>query len=262
MERLPSGRHSKIGTRGTRVRATSHRAWGRIAILASAAVLVGVALPSGIGSASTAGSSPSMSTLLAEAAKLSNQIDGLSEQYDGLKIQLTEARSEAKMAHQTALRDESQLTAGRLAVGQIAAEGYLTGGIDPSLELLQSSDPQAFLDRASIMLQLQQENGTKVNLLAAAEAAAQRAQLAATQETVQAQKLTTAMSGKVAAIQAKENVLNSAAYKQAFAAIPADRQIPGHRCAGRQLHRRAGAAVGAHQAGRSLRLGRRGAERV
>ena len=217
MERLPSGRHSKIGTRGTRVRATSHRAWGRIAILASAAVLVGVALPSGIGSASTAGSSPSMSTLLAEAAKLSNQIDGLSEQYDGLKIQLTEARSEAKMAHQTALRDESQLTAGRLAVGQIAAEGYLTGGIDPSLELLQSSDPQAFLDRASIMLQLQQENGTKVNLLAAAEAAAQRAQLAATQETVQAQKLTTTMSGKVAAIQAKENVLNSAAYKQAFA---------------------------------------------
>jgi cell wall-associated NlpC family hydrolase len=67
------------------------------------------------------------------------------------------------------------------------------------------------------MLQLQQENGTKVNLLAAAEAAAQRAQLAATQETVQAQKLTTAMSGTVAAIQARENVLNSAAYKQAFA---------------------------------------------
>jgi cell wall-associated NlpC family hydrolase len=158
-----------------------------------------------------------MNTLLAAAAKLSNQIDSLSEQYDGLKIQLTEARSEAKIAHQTAVRDEQQLAAGRLAVGQIAAEGYLTGGVDPSLELLQSSNPQAFLDRASIMLQLQQENGTKVNLLAAAEAAAQRAQLAATQETVQAQKLTTAMSGTVAAIQARENVLNSAAYKQAFA---------------------------------------------
>lgn len=185
--------------------------------MASAAVLVGVALPSGIGAASTAGSSPSVSTLLAEAAKLSNQIDSLAEQYDGLKIQLTEARSEARIAHQTAVRDENQLAAGRLAVGQIAAEGYLTGGIDPSLELLQSSNPQAFLDRASIMLQLQQENGTKVNLLAAAEAAALRAQLAAAQETVKAQKLTAAMSGTVAAIQAKENVLNSAAYKQAFA---------------------------------------------
>jgi len=221
VERLPSGRHSKTGTRGARARATaratSHRAWGRTAILASAAVLVGFALPSGIGAASTAGSSPSMNTLLAAAAKLSNQIDSLSEQYDGLKIQLTEARSEAKIAHQVAVRDEQQLAAGRLAVGQIAAEGYLTGGVDPSLELLQSSNPQAFLDRASIMLQLQQENGTKVNLLAAAEAAAQRAQLAATQETVQAQKLTTAMSGTVAAIQARENVLNSAAYKQAFA---------------------------------------------
>ena len=73
-----------------------------------------------------------MSTLLAEAAKLSNQIDSLGEQYDGLKIQLTEARSEAKIAHQTALRDE-QLAAGKLAVGQIAAEGYMTGGVNPTL---------------------------------------------------------------------------------------------------------------------------------
>ncbi len=226
MERLPSGRHSKSGSRGARVRSTSHRAWGRTAILASVAVLVGVALPSGIGSASTAGSSPSLHALYLEAAKLSDQIDSLSEQYDGLKIQLTEARSEERIAHQTAQRDEQQLQAGKLAVGEIAAEGYLTGGIDPSLELLQSSDPQAFLNRASIMLQLQQENGTKVNLLAAAEAAAQRAQLTATQEAAQAEKLSVAMSSKVAAIQAKEDVLNSAAYKQAFAQFQQTGKFP------------------------------------
>jgi cell wall-associated NlpC family hydrolase len=219
VERLPSGRHSRAGSRGAcaRTRATAHRAWGRTAILASAAVMVGVSLPSGIGAASTVGPSPSLSGLRAEAAKLSYQIDSLGQQYDGLKIQLTEARSEAKIAGRTALRDERQLKAGRVAVGEIAAEGYLTGGVDPSLELLQSSDPQAFLNRASIMLQLQQENGTKVNLLAAAEAAAQRAQLTASQEMAQAEKLTAAMSKKVAAIQAKENVLNSAAYKAAFA---------------------------------------------
>lgn len=217
MERLPSGRHGKSSSRGARVRAFSHRAWGRTAVLASAAVLVGVALPSGIGAASTAGSSPSLKTLMAEAAKLSNQIDGLSEQYDGLRIQLNEARSEEKIARQTALRDQRALSAGKLAVGQIAAEGYLTGGVDPSLELLQSSDPQAFLDRASIMLQLEHENGTQVNLLAAAEEAAQRAELTATQQAAQADSLSAAMSKKVAEIQAKQNVLNSAAFKQAVA---------------------------------------------
>ena len=216
MERLPTGRHGKTGSRGARVRAISRRAWGRTAIMATAAALVGLALPSGIGAASTAGSSPSLKTLLAEAAKLSNQINTLSEQYDGLRIQLNEARSEEKIARQTALRDEHALSAGKLAVGEIAAEGYLTGGVDPSLELLQSSDPQAFLDRASIMLQLQHENGTQVNLLAAAEEAAQRAQLTATQQATQANNLAAAMSKKVAAIQAKENVLNSAAFKQAF----------------------------------------------
>jgi peptidoglycan DL-endopeptidase CwlO len=217
VERLPSGRHGKNSSRGARVRAFAHRAWGRTAVLASAAVLVGVALPSGIGAASTAGSSPSLKTLMAEAAKLSNQIDGLSEQYDGLRIQLNEARSEEKIARQTALRDQRALSAGKLAVGQIAAEGYLTGGVDPSLELLQSSDPQAFLDRASIMLQLEHENGTQVNLLAAAEEAAQRAELTATQQAAKAASLSAAMSKKVAEIQAKVNVLNSAAFKQAVA---------------------------------------------
>jgi cell wall-associated NlpC family hydrolase len=217
VERLPAGRHSKAGSRGTSGRAISRRAWGRTAILASATVLAGLALPSGAGAASTASTPTSLNAILAQATKLSDQIDSLSEQYDGLKIQLNEARSEATIARETALRDERQLHAGKVAVGQIAAVGYMSGGIDPALELLQGNDPQALLNRASILQQLQQENGNKVSLLAAAEAAAQRAQLTAAQEAAQSDKLAAAMSSKVAAIQAKENVLNSAAFSQALA---------------------------------------------
>ncbi len=235
MERLPSGRHSRAGSRGARGRAISRRIWGRTAILASATVLAGLALPGGAGAASTASTPTGLAAILAQATKLSDQIDSLSEQYDGLKIQLTEARSEAKIARETALRDQGQLRAGQLAVGQIAAVGYMSGGIDPALELLQGNDPQALLNRASILQQLQQENGNKVNLLAAAEAAAQRAQLTAAQEAAQSDKLAAAMSNKVAAIQAKENVLNSAAFSQALAVFQRTGSYPNFNIPGNSI---------------------------
>jgi peptidoglycan DL-endopeptidase CwlO len=191
--------------------------WRRTAVLASVAVLAGFVLPGAAGAAARhPADTPSLNTLLARATKLSNEIDSLSEQYDGLRIQLTQARSEAKIARETALRDQRALAQGKVQVGQIAAQGYMSGGIDPSLQLLQTNDPQALLNRASMLQQLQQENGNKVNLLAAATAAAQRAQLTAVQQQAQATRLAAAMTKKVGQIQAKENVLNSAAFSQAM----------------------------------------------
>ena len=74
--------------------ARGRRAWSQVAKLAAAATLASFALPSGVGSAAPAGTAPSLATLVARANKLSNEIDILSQQYDGLKIQLTQARGE------------------------------------------------------------------------------------------------------------------------------------------------------------------------
>jgi peptidoglycan DL-endopeptidase CwlO len=190
--------------------------WGQVAILAGAVTLASFALPSGIGSAAPAGSQPSLATLVARANKLSNEIDSLSQQYDALRIQLSQARAEVKIARKIALRDQKLMTAGQMAVGQIAAQGYMSGGLNPALQLLQSSNPQAMLNRASIMVQLQQENGSKITEVHAAETAAKRALLTAAQAERQATRLSAAMKAKVAVIQKKENVLNSAAYAKAM----------------------------------------------
>jgi len=186
-------------------------------MLAGAATLVSLALPGGAVSAAVTANPPGLNALLAKAAKLSDQIDSLSEQYDGLKIQRTQANTEAKIARQTAARDEKQLLAGQAVVGQLAAQGYMTGDVNPALQLLQSSNPQAFIDRASIMLQLQEENGDKVTVLAAAENAARRATLTAQQQAAKAAQLAAQMNTKVQAIQRRESVLNSAAFSQAMA---------------------------------------------
>ncbi len=195
-------------------------------MLAGLATLAGLALPAGPASAASVSTPASMKTLLARASKLSNQIDSLSEQYDGLKIQLTQARTEARIASRTAARDAKQLAAGQVAVGQIAAQGYMTGDVNPTLQLLQSSNPQSFINRASIMLQLQQENGDKVTVLVAAEDAAQRARLTAQQEARRAAQLATQMNAKVKAIQHRENVLNSAAFTQAMSIFKRTGQYP------------------------------------
>ena len=186
-------------------------------MLAGLASLACVALPAVAATAAPTTTPTSLKALLAKATKLSNQIVSLSEQYDGLKIQLNEAQAEARVARKAALRDAKQLIAGQTAVGQIAAQGYMTGSFDPALQLLQSSDPQSFISRASIMIQLQQENGDKVTVVAAAEAAAERARLTAQQQARRAAVLAAEMSKKVQAIQRRENVLNGAAFAQAMA---------------------------------------------
>jgi peptidoglycan DL-endopeptidase CwlO len=225
VERLPHGRPGNSESRGARARLSQYRGMfsvrrqrtlGRAAVLASVAVLASFMLPSGIGVAASA-TPQTLKTTLAAANRISNQIDVLSQQYDGLKIQLDEARSESKIASETAQRDERLLASGQLAVGQIAAQGYMFGGINPAVQLLQASDPQQYLNRASIMVELQNENNDKVSLVAQAERAANRAKLTSIQQSALANQLAKAMGKKVSQMQAKENVLNSSAFSQAMA---------------------------------------------
>jgi peptidoglycan DL-endopeptidase CwlO len=215
VERLPTGRQFAGSSRGKRTRVRSRRTWGRTGMITGTVMLASLALTAGLGSTAQADTSPSLKTLVAKANKLGRQIETLSNQYDGLKIQLNEAKTEAKIANDAAARDAKQLAVGQTAVGQIAAQGYMTGGVDPALQLLQNSNPQAFINRASIMLQLQQENGDKVSVLSAAEHAALRAKLTARQEEAKATTLAGQMKIKVDAITAKQKILNGAAYKKA-----------------------------------------------
>jgi peptidoglycan DL-endopeptidase CwlO len=215
---------SKTNSRGNRVQFRPIRAgtWlrsarGRVAAAAGAAGLLAIALPGGIASAEPAGTPSSFQATVAQANALSNQIDELGQQYDDLRIELQQAQAEAAVARETAARDQKALKAGQAAVAQIADQGYMTGSLDPAIQLLQSPDPQQFLSTSSILEELQHQQGGKVSLLSQAENAALRARQTAAQEQTQATKLAGQMQAKVNEIQAKENVLNSKAFAQALA---------------------------------------------
>jgi peptidoglycan DL-endopeptidase CwlO len=201
----PSGRRSRLAS--------------RVAVLAAAIAVCSVVLPVGVASAKPAvpaSSTPSsLNSVLAEANKLSNQIDVLSQQYDNLQIQLAQTQAEVKLAHQNAARDRSIFAQDQSSIAAIAVESYMTGGLNPSLQLLTTNSPQSMLNRASIMTQLQRENGARVRLVGAAVIAARRAEAAAAQQERLAGSLAKQMQSKVAAIQQREDFFNSQAFAQA-----------------------------------------------
>ncbi|HUZ38092.1 MAG TPA: C40 family peptidase [Streptosporangiaceae bacterium] len=183
-------------------------------------------LPVGVGAASPARPMPSLQSLVARAKLLSNQINMLDEQYNGLRIQLTQARTEAKVAQRTYQEDLLRLGAGKVTIGQLAAQSYMTGGLDTSMELLTSSSPQNLIDRAAIMQQLQQENGDRIGQMAAAVAAAQRARETAIQQGQRVSRLAAQMAVKQRAAQKKINILNSAVFTKAMAVFNQTGQYP------------------------------------
>ncbi len=193
------------------------RLWQRATVLAAALTAFGLTLGVTTGNAQPGDPQPSFNELVAQARLLAHQIDSLSQQYDGLRVRLGETRNAARAAAKTAARDTAALSSGKAKVGAIAAESYKTGGYDPTLQLATSSDPQRFIDRASIMTHLQMENGAVVSGLQKAQAAAERAQQTARQQARQVESLVKQMAGKRNQIQSKINLIESAAYKQALA---------------------------------------------
>ena len=222
MKRMPLGRHvprhsEPITYHSRTFWATRAKLARRAVVLAGSVALCAAVVPGGSAVAASAArtSNPSLKTVLAEANALSEQIDKLSQQYDVLRIQLSQAKAAAAVAREDAARDQLILGQDQTSIGAIAVENYMTGGINPTLQLLTTASPQSLLNRASIMTQIQRENGRKVSLVADAVAAAQRAQEAAAQEQQQAKSLTAAMAAKKAAIQKKENFFNGEAYQKA-----------------------------------------------
>jgi cell wall-associated NlpC family hydrolase len=178
---------------------------------------VAVLLQSGSSEAQTVRPQPSLSTLVAQARQLSNEVDSLGQQYDGLRIQLAHAKSEVKVAKLAAQRAQEAMAGSQKAVAQLAAMGYMTGGIDPTLQMLTSGNSGQFLGQASTLEQLNNEASMRLSTLQREQVAATRAQVTAKEEIATANQIQSQINGKVTTINAKLKILNSSAMAQAMA---------------------------------------------
>jgi len=190
------------------------------------ALLISGILPGGISAAQTIAPKPNLTTLVAEAKQLEFQINALSEQFDGLRIQLGRAQANARIAESAASRGATALAISQQAVAQLAAANYMSSGLDPTFQALATGDPAQFLSQASAVAELDQSSGMKVNTLSNEVTQALRDKQTADQQIAQVNALEAQMNAKKKVIDAKIDQVNSAAMKQAMAVYTQTGQYP------------------------------------
>ena len=214
-----------------------------------AAASVAVLLQGSVSQAQTVLIQPSLGVLVAEAKQLSREVDSLSQQYDGLKIEVAHAKSEEHFAEVDAKEAEAAMAGSQAAVAQLAAMGYMNGGMDPTLQLLTSGNPVQILNQASTVMVVDNKAGERLTTLQREQIAAERRSEAAKQEVATVEALTQQINGKVSQINAKMAVLDSAEMTQAMVVFEPDRVLPQLPVAGRRLRWRQCAALGADPSG-------------
>jgi cell wall-associated NlpC family hydrolase len=202
------------------------RKLSRASGLAAATAALALIVPGGISAAQTTAPKPTLTTLVAQAKQLEFQINALSEQYDGLRIQLTRAQADARIARNAAARGAAALTVGQQAAARLAAENYMNSGLDPTFQALTTGNPQQFLSQASTITELAQSSSERVNTLSNEVTQALRAKQTADQQVAEVNALEAQMNVKKKAINAKIDQVNSAAMKQAMAVFEQTGQYP------------------------------------
>ena len=196
------------------------------ACLAAATVALALLVPAADSMAQTTSSQPSLTTLVAQAKQLEFQINALSEQYDGLRIQLGQAQADAQIAEKAVTRGDAALALGQQEVAKLAAANYMSAGLDPALQALTAGNPQQFLSQASMITELDQSSGDLVSTLSSKEGEALRDRRVADQQLAAVTALQAQMNAKKAAIESKIDQVNSAAMKQAMAIFTETGQFP------------------------------------
>jgi cell wall-associated NlpC family hydrolase len=158
----------------------------RAFVVTSALFMVTLAMPVG---AVQAEREPSPKELQAQAEKLGDQLEQLTEQYNGLRVRLQQAERAADAAATNARRQNEALESVRVEVAQLAATSYMNGSSDPTLAFLSSQNPQNVLDQASTLRYFATQSGTRALGLMQAMQAAQRAHKAAQSRKANVQTL-------------------------------------------------------------------------
>ncbi|MEV0007769.1 NlpC/P60 family protein [Streptomyces sp. NPDC051840] len=97
---------------------------------------------------------PTKNEVKAKVDKLYHEAEEATEKYNGAKEQQDELKKQADALQDKVARGQEELNTLRSELGSLAAAQYRSGGLDPSIQLLLSSDPDGFLDKASALDQL------------------------------------------------------------------------------------------------------------
>lgn len=97
---------------------------------------------------------PSKDEVKAKVDALYEQAEQATEKLDGAQEKQEKLQKEISTIQDNVARGQEELNKLRDGLGTMASAQYRTGGIDPSIQLFLSSNPEDYLDKASTMDQL------------------------------------------------------------------------------------------------------------
>ncbi|WP_457032220.1 NlpC/P60 family protein [Kitasatospora sp. P5_F3] len=138
---------------------TSHRrpkqsSRARVSVLTAAAATA-VALSSQAG-AHAAPAKPSKDEVKVQVDQLYAEQEQAAERYNGAKERTEQLRRQADQLQDQVARGQEQMTQLQGGLAAVAAQEYRDGGVDPSVALMLSSDPENYLTKASSVDQVNQ----------------------------------------------------------------------------------------------------------
>ncbi|GAA3768918.1 C40 family peptidase [Streptomyces chiangmaiensis] len=122
---------------------------GNTARTAATIALAGAATTTGLEGTGHAEPQLSPAQVKAKVDKLYQQAEAATEKYSGAKEEADRAQARLDTLRDEAARRTERLNSAREALGSAAAAQYRNGGVDPSVQLLLSSDPGQYLDDAA-----------------------------------------------------------------------------------------------------------------
>lgn len=86
-----------------------------------------------------------------EVERLYEEAEGPTEEYNGIREKQKKLEREADRAQDRLARKQQEINELREKIGPLAAAQYRSGGIDPSVQLFLSGDPDDYLDHAEML---------------------------------------------------------------------------------------------------------------
>ncbi|UCM87419.1 C40 family peptidase [Streptomyces marincola] len=108
---------------------------------------------------------PSVQDVQEEVDRLYQEAEAATEEYNGAKEREEELQAEVEELQDSTARGQEELNELRSTLGSVASAQYRNGGLDPSLQLFLSSDPDAYLDQASTLDQVSGKQAETLRLI-------------------------------------------------------------------------------------------------
>ncbi|WP_432002510.1 NlpC/P60 family protein [Streptomyces sioyaensis] len=184
----------------------------RTARTAATLALAGAATATVFDGTGQAASPPTPAQVKGRINALYQEAEVATQNYNGAKEAAGTARHELSRLQDEAARRTRKLNAARTELGAVAASQYRSGGVDPTVRLLLSADPQRYLDGAAVLERAGSHQATAVagyaRRLGSVRQVRQRAEetaerLAATEATLKKHRVTV-----VHKLDAAEQLLN------------------------------------------------------